>query len=65
MFCVYPVAGWWKHSKNAGKNSQQTRYALVVSIKSDDVEVDLRTPIQTVLQTGLQPDVDTLIENLI
>ncbi|MFV1493592.1 S8 family peptidase [Phaeobacter sp. JH18-32] len=65
MLCVYPVAGWWKHSKKAGQNSKKARYALVVSIKSDDVDVDLHTPIKTVLETGVQPDVDTLIENLI
>lgn len=65
MLCVYPVAGWWKHSKKAGKNSQKTRYALIVSIKSEDVGVDLHTPIQTVLETGVQPDLGTLIENLI
>lgn len=65
MLCVYPVSGWWKHSKKTGKNSQKSRYALIVSIKSEDVDVDLHTPIQTVLETGVQPDLDTLIENLI
>jgi len=42
---VYPVVGWWKSRAHLGKYKEKVRYALVVSIETPKVEVDLYTPI--------------------
>ena len=38
---VYPAAGWWKTRHKLGRYNQIARYALVVSIRSPEVKVDL------------------------
>ncbi|WP_375263423.1 S8 family serine peptidase [Palleronia sp.] len=43
--CVRPIGGWWRNRADVATCERKTRYALVVSLKTDDVEVDLHTPI--------------------
>jgi len=38
---VYPVAGWWKTRTRLERYNMAARYALVVSIRAPEVEVDL------------------------
>ncbi|CDX28401.1 Y4BN [Mesorhizobium plurifarium] len=45
LICVKPVGGWWKERGNKAVLEQQARYALVVTLASPDVEIDLYTPI--------------------
>jgi hypothetical protein len=47
LICVKPVSGWWKERSKAEVCEQNARYALVVTLASPDVEVDLYTPIMT------------------
>lgn len=42
---VYPVAGWWKNRARLDQSNQGVDYALIVSIESPEVEVDLWTPV--------------------
>ncbi len=43
---VYPVGGWWKDWKEAGRALRRVRYSLVVSLEiAESVDVDLYTPI--------------------
>ena len=39
---VFPVGGWWKEKKL----NRTTRYSLVVSIETPDIDVDIYTPVQ-------------------
>lgn len=43
---VYPVLGWWKERPNLERWGKSARYALIVSIKTPDVETDIYTPIE-------------------
>jgi len=43
---VFPVTGWWKEQKKRDRSVRGARYALVVSIETDEVGADLWTPIQ-------------------
>jgi len=43
---VYPVIGWWKERANFERWGKQARYALVVSIKTPEVETDIYTEIK-------------------
>lgn len=48
---VYPVIGWWRERGYLGKYDNKIRYALVVSIETTKVEVDLYTPIINKIET--------------
>lgn len=47
--CIKPVNGWWRD--RAGKEcvNKSTRYSLIVTLKAPNVEVDLYTPIKTLV----------------
>lgn len=47
---VYPVGGWWKNARNRDRVNQRVRYALIVSLKTDETDVDLYTPVANLLR---------------
>ena len=46
---VYPVGGWWKNNGVKGRIDRPVRYALIVSLKTAEHNIDLYTPIATQL----------------
>jgi hypothetical protein len=42
---IFPISGWWKEKPALQRWDRAVRYALVVSIRAPDVEVDLYTAI--------------------
>lgn len=42
---VHPISGWWRERKSLGRYDQEARYALVISLETPTVEVDLYTPV--------------------
>jgi len=42
---VFPVVGWWKERKNLERWGKQARYALIVTIRTPEVETDIYTPV--------------------
>ena len=54
---VYPAAGWWKKRPNLARYNQIARYALVVSIRAPDVDVDLYTPVANQVAAEVQVEV--------
>ena len=51
---VYPSTGWWKTRHLLEKYDQVARYALVVSIKAPEVDVDLYTEIENLITTPVK-----------
>jgi hypothetical protein len=47
---VYPVGGWWKNNASSTRVDQPVRYALIVSLTTPEQDVDLYTPIATLLK---------------
>lgn len=47
MIAIYPKAGWWKTRQYLKRHDSRVRYALIVSIETPQVEIDLYTAIQT------------------
>jgi hypothetical protein len=45
VVAVFPVTGWWKERQHLGRWDREARYALIVTIETDETEVDLYTPI--------------------
>lgn len=54
---VRPVTGWWKESRTRDRSEYGARYALVVTIETDEVETDIWTPIAN--QVGVTTEVQT------
>jgi hypothetical protein len=44
---IYPVGGWWKNNNRDDRNQLAVRYAILVSLTTPDITVDLYTPIAT------------------
>jgi hypothetical protein len=55
VIAVYPVSGWWKDLPTRDRSDRGARYALVVSIETEAVGVDLWTPVAQ--QVGVLVDV--------
>jgi hypothetical protein len=59
---VHPAAGWWKSHLGKGRYADKGRYALVLSIDADGVDIDLYTEAKAVL---VQKETAILVEALI
>jgi hypothetical protein len=51
---VYPVTGWWKTRFKLGNADRRTRFSLVVSLAADNTDIDIYTPIQTLISTPIE-----------
>jgi hypothetical protein len=58
MLCVKPVNGWWRMRATKEICNKATRYALIVTLKSQDVDVDLYTPIQASIEPNVSIETD-------
>ncbi|MFM9861560.1 S8 family peptidase [Pseudoxanthobacter sp. M-2] len=56
--CIRPVGGWWRERARREIVNRQTRYALVVTLKSRRTDIDLYTPIAI----SLNPQIETTID---
>ena len=54
---VYPTAGWWKTRPAMERYDQAARYALVVSIKAPEVDVDLYTEVENQIGAKVQVEI--------
>lgn len=55
--CIKPVGGWSRDRASREICNAKRRYALIVTLKSNDATVDLYTPIQTHIDTRI--DIET------
>ena len=53
VIAVYPTAGWWKTRQALERYDKEARYALVVSIRAPDVDVDLYTEVANRIAVGV------------
>lgn len=47
--CIKPVNGWWRDRAGREYINKQTRYALIVTLKAQNVDIDLYTPIKALV----------------
>jgi hypothetical protein len=50
---VYPVGGWWKENPAQERYNNEVRYALVVSIKAVNGDVDIYTPVAAQISAAI------------
>ena len=49
QIAVYPVGGWWKNNRRKDRADLNVRYALAVSLTTKQQDVDLYTPIASLI----------------
>lgn len=59
LLYVHPISGWWRERAALNRFNDQARYALIVSLTTPDAEVDLYTPIEMIVPTLVDIEVDT------
>jgi Subtilase family len=55
---VYPVSGWWKTRAPKKRYNSKARYALIMTLKSLEQDVDLHTPVDVAIKTWIDQNVD-------
>lgn len=55
MICVKPVIGWWRQSVANCKRSG--RYALIATLSSPNLDIDLHTPIQISVENEVEVEI--------
>lgn len=51
---IFPTAGWWQKRTHLKKGEKRTRYSLIISIETQEVEVDLYTPVAIQLKIPVE-----------
>lgn len=54
---VYPVGGWWKYNRRKDRRDLPVRYALLLSLYTEEQGVDLYTPIATQLHIPISTEI--------
>ena len=57
FIAVYPVGGWWKERKNLKKYHEITRYSLIISIYTDDQDVDIYTEVENIVNVPVAVEI--------
>lgn len=54
IIAVYPKGGWYKSRKGALKHDQTVRYSLIVSIQTQKQDVDIYTPVESLILSKVE-----------
>ncbi len=57
QIAVYPVGGWWRYRTHLKRYNSNARYGLVISITSDETEVELYTEIANLIGLGIETQI--------
>lgn len=57
MLCIKPVAGWWRNRAAVDICNKETRYALVVTLSTDDTEIDLYTSVESLIASEVEIEI--------
>ncbi len=59
LVAVYPSIGWWKERSYLKKINNKARYSLIVSIETQEQDIDIYTPIAVQLKQGVSIGIRT------
>jgi len=51
------VAGWWRNRAAVDICNKETRYALVVTLSTDDTEIDLYTSVESLITSQVEIEI--------
>lgn len=46
---IMPEGGWWKYRRHLKRGNEKTRYSLIITLESENQEIDIYTRIQNVI----------------
>jgi hypothetical protein len=55
---IYPVSGWWKMRSPKKRYNSHARYALIMTLKSLDEDIDLHAEIKAAIALRIAQDID-------
>jgi hypothetical protein len=57
--CIKPVNGWWRNRASAQVCNSKSRYALIMTLKARNADIDIYTPVRTFidLPIGIETEV--------
>ena len=55
VLAVYPALGWWKTRPRFERHDQPARYALILSIRAPEVDIDLYTAVANQIVVEVEP----------
>jgi len=58
LIAIYPVTGWWRTRNNLGRVDSKCRYSLVVSISTEDQQIDLYTQVKNLIDIAQTVEID-------
>jgi hypothetical protein len=61
MLCVKPVNGWWRNRASADVCNRKSRYALIVTLKAQNADVDIYTPVRTSVGLPVPVAIETIV----
>jgi hypothetical protein len=61
MLCVKPVNGWWRNRASRDVCNRKSRYALIVTLKARNAELDIYTPVRTSVGLPIPVEIDVPI----
>jgi hypothetical protein len=53
ILAVFPKNGWYKNLKRQKKFNEKVRYSLIVSLETEEKEIDLYTPVLNEIENTL------------
>jgi hypothetical protein len=57
IICIKPVIGWWRNRASLEICNKQTRYAVVITLKTPEVGIELYAPISTVVEQAVDTEI--------
>jgi Subtilase family len=57
LIAIFPVIGWWRERHQLGKWNKQARYALVVSIRTPETELNIYTEVANKLKVPIKIEI--------
>lgn len=57
LICIKPVMGWWRTRGTTAECNREARYALVATLSAPGIEIDLHTPIATLVQNAVDVEI--------
>ena len=59
--CVKPVNGWWRNRASTEIVNRKSRYALIVTLKAQNAELDIYNPVRTSIGLPVPVNIDVIV----
>ncbi|GAB4279298.1 MAG: S8 family peptidase [Marinilabiliales bacterium] len=64
LIAIYPSIGWWRERPHLEKVNNRTRYSLIISIETEELDVDIYTPLAVQVEQQIPIEISTAHNNV-